>query len=592
MARESFTSEEVAHILNTHFVCIKMDKEQYPHIDGYFQKTFQLLNKRSGGWPLSIFMTPAQGVFFAGTYLPKNTSHNSMGFVELCERVVSYPKTELEQIASEVASAMKQNETTSYAVRAIDAQIETKIISGFEASFDKTYKGFYSAPKFPHATSLSLLLQLHLLTKNDKALQMATESLSAMSEGGIYDQIEGGFYRYSVDEKWQIPHFEKMLYTNAELVGALSLAQHICPSELFEQRIEQTLQEMDRRFLQNQVYQSASNADSQTPSGESMEGYYFVYDYDKAMQYLLSKGVSEQASEDALEYLSITQRGNFEDDLSNPYVSGSSVPQEMPIILAHLAKMREKKQYPFIDYKINTAWNALYLVGKLQASALYPKYLNEATQSLDALLELMYVHGVLYHQSIKGVEPTQEGLLEDYAFLARACFVCYEQTRDEKYFEYFQALTMQTNEKFYKKTKWLESCDGFDTFADTQDNAYASALATHAMNLLALSLYVGDSEMHALATIIIQNNHNQINKYSFYYATITMAYLMGQYGVIVKTNAVNIDKFKTEKLDNPFVCFADNGSDKYEICNFNSCFAQMDNLEEVQSVLEGLLPRL
>ena len=514
-----------------------------------------------------------------------------MGFVELCERVVSYPQTELEQIASEVKSAMRQNETTSYAVRAIDTQIETKIITGFEASFDRTHKGFYAAPKFPHATSLSLLLQLYLLTKNDKALQMATESLSAMSEGGIYDQIEGGFYRYSVDEKWQIPHFEKMLYTNAELVGALSLAQHICPSELFEQTIAQTLREMDRRFLQNQVYQSASNADSQTPSGESMEGYYFVYDYDETMQYLLAQGVSEQASEEALECLSITKRGNFEEDLSNPYASGSPAPQEMPTILAHLAKMREKKQYPFIDYKINTAWNALYLVGKLQVSALYPKYRSEATQSLDALLELMYVQGILYHQSIEGVEPTQEGLLEDYAFLARACFVCYEQTREPKYFEFFQALTVQTHEKFYKKNKWLESCDGFDTFADTQDNAYASALAVHAINLLTLSLYTSDSELHALASAIVQNNHNQINKYSFYYATITMAYLVGQYGVIVKTSATNITKLQSAKLDNPFVCFADNGSEKYEICNFNSCFAQVDSLEEVQSTLAGLLPR-
>ncbi|HIQ26934.1 MAG TPA: thioredoxin domain-containing protein, partial [Sulfurovum sp.] len=272
MEEESFTDEEIAKLLNNDFVSIKVDREEYPQIDKQYQTLYMSVHEERGGWPLSVFMSPDKEVFFIGTYIPKEEGYGSKGLLHLLSSFVSIQKQN-RLFARMINKHKKAVRATTLKVRP-HTKIMQRVVKEIENQFDKEHGGFAKRPKFPEASKLELLLDIFKLNGNKKAFEMAEFTLKKMAEGGIYDQIGGGFFRYTTDEAWQIPHFEKMLYTNAELISVYVKTYEMTEDKLYRKVVDETIAQMERNYMQEGVYLSASDADS---DGE--EGGYFIYEY-------------------------------------------------------------------------------------------------------------------------------------------------------------------------------------------------------------------------------------------------------------------------------------------------------------------------
>jgi hypothetical protein len=589
MAHESFEDEEVAKILNKDYICIKVDREQFPHIDGFYQKVYRVMNKKGGGWPLTIVMTPDKKPFFAATYIPKYEGYGSRGLMDILKQINSIDMDDLKEQGSKVLTAVKNNEYSSLQKENLDKKLLSNIVKQFKSYYDFRYKGFADRPKFPQFANIILLLKIYKINLDKEALSMAVDSLRAMANGGIFDQIEGAFYRYSVDERWMIPHFEKMLYTNAEALEAYSLAYTITKDPLFKEVIDKTIAQIDKRFMQNGVYKSASNADSRNFDGENEEGFYFVYEHLKALEYLTQNGIDHEDAKESLQYLGIVLDGNFDGDNSNPHITGNREPKVLQRVIKLLEKMREHKEYPFIDNKINTAWNALYLKGKLAASKIDETYLNETLSSLDALIKLMYKEGVLYHQTIIGKQPFQKAILEDYSFLISTLFEAYEITLDKKYFTLYEKLVKDSIKLFFKDDRWHESNDGFETYADIEDSGYASALGVHFSNLILYSVMEGEYAIFEMVKRSMEKFGGYINKYPSHFPNAAFAPVYYDIEpVFIKSDKENLKLFEAEDFNYPFVFKKEYDSKEFLACKLNSCFSYSSKLEKIIEDINSL----
>ncbi len=589
MVHESFEDEQVAKILNKDFISIKIDREQFPHIDGFYQKVYRVMNKKGGGWPLTIVMTADKEPFFAATYIPKYAGYGSRGLIEILQEIAHFDRVKLQEKGKQVLDVVNSKEKISHSNETFDNKLLHNIIKQFQNSYDYEYKGFGTHPKFPQFTNLILLLKTYKIDGDKEALTMAIDSLKAMAKGGIFDQIEGGFYRYSVDQKWTIPHFEKMLYTNAEALEAYSLAYQITREPLFKEVIDKTIQEIDKRFLEDGVYKSASNADSKNDQGKNEEGYYFVFDYMESLEFLEKNGIREDAAKEALAYLGIVEDGNFDGEHSNPEIIGSSKPKNIKKVISLLKEIRDTKEYPFIDNKINTAWNALYIKGKLLATKVDKKYLKSALHSLNSLITLVYKDGELYHQTIKGKIPTQKAILEDYSFLSATLFEAYQQTLDNKYLTLYEKLIEKSIELFYQDGRWIESNDGFKTYADIEESGYASALGVHFNNLILYASMEGDYKTFEIVKKSMQYYVEYINKYPSYFPNATLASIFYNIEpVFIKSKKENLESFSTNSFSYPFVYKKEYDADEYLACKISSCFSYSNDIKKIIKDINNL----
>ena len=511
MERETFEDEVSAKLLNASYVSIKVDREEMPDLDKYYQDVHYLLTKRSGGWPLSIIMTPSQQVIFAGTYLPPQSAQGRMGFREL----ISFIKgkfdddfAEVQKSAQSIEAAIKHYERSCEQKERIDkdAVIEA-FVSNVKASYDDVSKGVGHAPKFPHASTWNALLDIYQQTGNLEALYMSEDALNAMALGGINDQIEGGFYRYSVDEAWVIPHFEKMLYTNAELIEVYAKLYTLTQKPLFKAVVDKTVEAMDERFLKEGLYLSASDADS-----EGEEGKYFVFKFAQAKETLLKKGLSEAETKEVLDYFGITKFGNFEHQSTNPVVTQETKPLRLDEAIVVLKEERQKVTYPFIDTKILTSWNALMVTALFESNKI-----EKAKQVLDTLLKTLHVNGILFHQIVLGGSLKVEALLEDYAFVIEALLHGYAHTKDAHYLELAKKLTHEAEHKFYKEETWYLSDKAFRAKAVLEDNSYKSPLSTMIKNLFELAKIEDDTTLFIRAKDMLESFGSGIQKYAHAY---------------------------------------------------------------------------
>ena len=511
MERETFEDEVSAKLLNASYVSIKVDREEMPDLDKYYQDVHYLLTKRSGGWPLSIIMTPSQQVIFAGTYLPPQSAQGRMGFREL----ISFIKgkfdddfAEVQKSAQSIEAAIKHYERSFEQKERIDkdAVIEA-FVSNVKASYDDVSKGVGHAPKFPHASTWNALLDIYQQTGNLEALYMSEDALNAMALGGINDQIEGGFYRYSVDEAWVIPHFEKMLYTNAELIEVYAKLYTLTQKPLFKAVVDKTVEAMDERFLKEGLYLSASDADS-----EGEEGKYFVFKFAQAKETLLKKGLSEAETKEVLDYFGITKFGNFEHQSTNPVVTQETKPLRLDEAIVVLKEERQKVTHPFIDTKILTSWNALMVTALFESNKI-----EKAKQVLDTLLKTLHVNGILFHQIVLGGSLKVEALLEDYAFVIEALLHGYAHTNDAHYLELAKKLTHEAEHKFYKEETWYLSDKAFRAKAVLEDNSYKSPLSTMIKNLFELAKIEDDTTLFIRAKDMLESFGSGIQKYAHAY---------------------------------------------------------------------------
>jgi len=589
MEEESFGDIKVAQLLNQNYIAIKVDREEMPSVDKHFQDIYHIMHQRGGGWPLNLLLTPDVKPFFSATYIPKETKYGQIGLEELFPYFSELQKKDsvkLQEEAIKIEKILEQTGNTK--VLKTDTFIYQKnltdrFVQNISVNYDNENKGIGMLPKFPQASTIATLLNIYTLTDNKLALKMADEMLEAMAKGGIYDQIEGGFFRYSTDEEWMIPHFEKMLYTDAELLANYVIAYTITHKLLYKRIVKELILFTQKRFQIEDVYLSASDADSfNSITKELEEGYYFIFDYKKVENEFIAHHILNY--KEVLNYLGISKDGNF-NGKSNSYIeSDLKIPINLSEAKKILIKFREKKQYPFKDNKILTSWNALYIKSLFKASQIEISYRKEAIKSLDSLLNKVYKDSVLYHQVLLGKNLKIEANLEDYSFLSSTLLEAYKQTFNSKYLHLAQQFTDKAIQKFYIQTVWYENLTPFRVRATLRRGAYVNALSIMVENLLKLSLLKEDNRYQIIAKTVLEKKKSELFNYPANYPKAVVDFLLYKKGYIILKNRkeeLGHLKQKMKLIPNQlFFLYKVTNDDIFLACKLNSCFAYDKNIDK------------
>jgi uncharacterized protein YyaL (SSP411 family) len=593
MEEESFENEEVAKILNDNYVAIKVDREEMPSLDKHFQDVFYLMNKRGGGWPLTLILTPDGKPFFSATYIPREAKYGRMGLIELLKYFANLKKNNYTKIKAAAKDVQKyldlMEKQPQKSFGKIDSDLGEKFIKGVAKNYDRDNFGIGLAPKFPHASTLKALLVLYELNHDKDALDMADGMLSAMAKGGIYDQIESGFFRYSTDERWMIPHFEKMLYTNAELLEVYALAYRITKKELYKNVANDLVKFLKKRFEKDSLYFSASDADSIDPkTGKKEEGAYFVYEYNEAKNALIKAGIDN--FKEILEYLDITEDGNFEGK-NNPYIEElTPKPKNLDKAREVLLAIRDKRVYPFVDHKILTSWNALLIKSLFVSAPLNPEFKNYAIASLKALTDKVYIDKKLYHQILLGKNPKVEANLEDYSFLISAFLGAYEATYDTAYLKTADDFAKKAVSKYYIDGIWYSSLKPFRVKAAFDGNAYVSSLGVMVENLLKLALFKENLSYEEIAKDTISSNSTLLSKYPANFPQAVLDSIAFKKGyIIIKSKKEPLMELKADidkRLSYPFILYKPTGDKTFLACKVDVCFAFSKNKDEIIKKIE------
>ena len=428
MAHESFEDSATAEKMNSLFVNIKVDREERPDLDKIYQLAHQLLSQRTGGWPLTVFLNPIDLVpFFTGTYFPNQSRHNLPAFVSVLEKVSNYyheNKHRLEQGKESIVKALNSQSENKGEFSVLDASLLTGVCKQIEYSFDPQWGGFGGAPKFPHATTLDFLLRHHARSGDSVALNMALVSLRKMAEGGIYDQIGGGFCRYSVDAEWNIPHFEKMLYDNGPLLTLYSQAWQLTGEDLFRKVATQTAEWALREMQAPEgAFYSSLDADS-----EGEEGRFYSWGRQDVKSLL-----TDQEYELVSLHYGLNETPNFEGrwhlfvalPLETAATSlGVDIKRAEDLLDSARKKLFAQGQtrvHPDRDEKILTSWNALMIKGLTIAGRALGRedFTIAACQAFDFLSKESFQGGKLLATWKEG-RARFPAYLDDYAFLLDA----------------------------------------------------------------------------------------------------------------------------------------------------------------------------
>ncbi|RUM72787.1 MAG: thioredoxin domain-containing protein [Sulfurovum sp.] len=577
MEEESFVDEMVAQLLNDHFVSIKVDKEEYSHIDKKYQKRYREVYGKRGGWPLSVFLSPHKEIFHMATYIPKEEGYGSKGllpllsyFIKLKEKPKDFSQAILKYKNKKHVQGLKQT---------IHTKIIDKVLDDIEKQFDTQHGGFAKHPKFPEASKVDLLLDIYKLKHNQKAFTMAAYTLRKMAKGGIYDQIGGGFFRYTTDDAWQIPHFEKMLYTNAALIAVYVKLYEMTGDRLYQKVVEESIAQMEKHYMQQGVYLSASDADS---DGE--EGGYFIYEYTEVKNALKTKGWKPKEIEDVLSYMGIEENGNIDGDFSQPHITSAYAPKRLKAFKDYLRFLRTKRTFPFVDNKVNTAWNAMMIKALFVASRIKKEYLPLAEKRLNHLLAMMYQKNTLYHQTLRGKRATQKALLEDYAFLIDALIEGYGRNHNSYYIHLANKLSTQTIQHFYIKKYWYLSDDNSKVVADFDDKYYTSALSTMLENLVRLDTLNERLKYHTIVKETLLSMGGVLDENLALVPKLVEVVLRLNYGdIIVHAPQKKLNKVQSalDKVNYPFLLSATKKSDRYLACKTTMCFAEDKNITKL-----------
>jgi uncharacterized protein len=465
MAHESFEDKETAELMNKYFINIKVDREERPDLDFVFQSSFQLFNQTGGGWPLTMFLDENGVPFMGGTYFPKNSQNSLPSFKEVLQKVYDAYNEQRENIIKQKNLIIKNLDLKKNSVLNQDLEpiLETSL-----NYLDSTKGGYKGAPKFPTFNLYETLLYFYNKTKDKKYLDPVSLLIKQLCSKGIYDHVEGGISRYTVDENWVIPHFEKMLYDNTQFILLLSKYCKTNKDEYFRDKLEQTIQFIKKEFLnKNELLGSAYDADS---DGE--EGKYYTYNYNDI-----------KAIKDIGDYFEIDEKGNWENKII--LVEKKKAPNK---ILEKLLEIRLKKNKPFFDNKTQLDLNCLWVSGLLAAHEILPEkgYLKLAEIFFNNIEE-KYLKKNIQHSYSKEIV-----FLEDYAFLINALNDLSDKTMNFKYKELASKFCIEAINKFYLKEKNIfqknqkDHNDIFFTPIDIGDNTIPNGNAIMLINLVRL----------------------------------------------------------------------------------------------------------
>ncbi|MFQ3573580.1 MAG: thioredoxin domain-containing protein [Thermodesulfovibrionales bacterium] len=438
MERESFADTEVAQLLNSNFVCVKVDREERPDIDNLYMDFCHILTG-SGGWPLTIIMTPDQMPFYSATYLPKTGRYNIIGLIELIQKVSSLWKNERDLVKSIALRVTRHLEDATNNLTSVSYQLDYKALcddafNSLKSIYDTSNGGFGRAPKFPMPVYLLFLIDYYKATGQQDALKMLKTTLLSMRNGGIYDHIGFGFHRYSTDAEWKIPHFEKMLYDQALLLQVYSKAYDTTGQDIFKHTAKEIVTYVFRELTSKDcIFYSAQDADT-----EGVEGLYYLWGIDE-----LKALLSTDEYEIIARLYHLKEDGNFEDTAKNiiymkHLTSETSLADErLQGIINKLYNHRIKRNRPFLDKKILTDWNALMISSLINAGMIFENnsIIDRAKMATDYIIQHLYDSASgLSHYSIEEYRSGL-GFLDDYAYFINALLALYSAKGDKSYLE-------------------------------------------------------------------------------------------------------------------------------------------------------------
>jgi len=616
MERESFENKDIAKIMNEHFVNVKVDREERPDIDSTYMAYVQQISG-SGGWPMSVWLTPDKLPFFGGTYFPAMDNYGRPGFPTLLKKLYEIYKSHKEDIIDEATDAVAKLSQTSHLIRKgkLDSSesITKNTFMTIGHSFDKQEGGFSPAPKFPRPPIFHFLLRFwkKYHKEEPKALEMAFFTLEKIARGGIHDHLEGGFHRYSVDGKWHIPHYEKMLYDQAQLTVTYLNSHRISDSHGFDQVARKTLQYVKKLLSHPQggIY-SAEDADSfDERTGTKREGAFYVWTYDELSQ-VLGKDM------DLFEFhYAVRPEGNtpIESDphrelagtntlkqvhtleetarIRNPPLSVEEVARRLESCRELLVNQRNQRARPHLDDKVLTSWNGLMLSGfSIGYQVLRdPEYLNDAVRLARFIRENLYLReSKSLLRSYREGPSDIEGFADDYAYLIRGLLDLYEASGSVEWVQWAVEL-QETQHKLF----WDPKEGGyFNTSKDrailfqakeVYDGVEPSVNAVSVQNLGRLSVMLDSSELAEHSQDIFEVFHSHLNNYPQICPELAAGLIFDQdhVQIIVAGPAESglrnkfVELIHSKFIPNRVMLFADGGEGQAYLSKSNSVMADI-----------------
>ena len=525
MAHESFEDEEIARLMNENFVNIKVDREERPDLDQIYMNAVQMMTHH-GGWPMTVFLTPDGVPFYGGTYYPPQDRFNMPGFPRVLISVAEAYRDRPQDIAetgTSLLNELRRLAQTSGSDQPIEKELLEAAYLGAIRNYDANNGGFGGAPKFPPAMTMEFLLRTYHRTGNKDALNIVSHTCRKMAEGGIYDQLGGGFHRYSTDARWLVPHFEKMLYDNA-LLSRLYLHHFQVTGDTASRETAEGVLDYVLREMTDAAggFYSTQDADS-----EGHEGKFFVWDIDE-----IRSALGEPAATLFCDYYNITAGGNFEgknipnvtrtleEVAAASNVSAEQLHDSLSRSRHTLFDLRERRVKPDRDEKIITAWNGLMLASFAEAGVILhrPDYTAAARQNADFVLSKLRRDGFLLRTFKNGVAKFN-AYLEDYAFFAEGLVTLFETTGESRWLEEALALSDRMIDEF-----WDDENGGFFFTGksheelivrskDYFDNATPSGNSVAAALLLRLATLTGNDHYRSLAVAVFQEVGDTARRY-------------------------------------------------------------------------------
>ena len=517
MAHESFEDHEVARLMNEHYVPVKVDREERPDVDQVYMAACQALTGQ-GGWPLTAFLTPEGRPFYVGTYFPKTSRFGRPGFIDLLGQLAEKWRTDNEIVrkaADQLTHALADRREAATA----GLPGEEALSGGFRQlseAHDAHWGGFGRAPKFPTPHYINFLLRWHHRTGDRTALSMAVKTLTAMRRGGIYDHLGFGFHRYSVDEKWLAPHFEKMLYDQALLIQAYAEAFQVTENPLLARTVRETAEYVLRDMTSPEgAFYTAEDADS-----EGEEGLFYVWTPGQVKEVL-----GDELGEIFCRAFDVTEAGNFEHGRSIPHLprplndvarelglSPEALEARLSECRARLFEAREARVRPLKDDKVLTGWNGMMIAALAKAGQVLDEedYIRAAGRSADFILSAMKTSGGRLMRRYRHGESAHPGFLEDYAFLIWGLIDLYESCFEVRYLEEALSLNAVLLDLFGDERDGGLFFSGSDNEAlitrqkEVYDGAIPSGNSVAAMNLLRLGRLTGDAGLEARADLLMR----------------------------------------------------------------------------------------
>ena len=624
MERESFENEEFAKLMNKYFICIKVDREQRPDLDQIYMN-FVTAMTGHGGWPMSVFLTPDLKPFYGGTYFPPEDSYGRPGFRQIITELGEAYKNDYdniintsEDIYTKISNHLNQNVFRS---SPLDKSMISNGVDSLYANFDHQNGGLGSAPKFPHAMELSLFLRQYSLTGNLDYLHAVELALQKMAHGGIYDQLGGGFARYSTDANWLVPHFEKMLYDNAMLVSTYVEAYQITKNDFYKRTVIETLDFIIREMTDATTagFYSALDADS-----EGEEGKFYVWNKSEIDSLL------NDNAELFCKYYNVTARGNFEgqnilhiSDASIEYKDSSDNKNFDKIISdckIRLMQARNKRIRPLTDDKILTSWNGLALSAFAKGYQITHerRFVDIAIQNALFVRDNLFLDSTLTHSYREGKHSDGQ-FLEDYAFYIQGLLDLYETDtyeNHERWLEFAEELASQVMEMFLDDNGrfYLRPDNQNDLIirpSDETDGAIPAPGSVMIKNFLQLHRLTGNKEFGDIAQKNLEAVSGLFTNSPGGMATGLKAldyFLNDKIEIVIVGDGAERDAMLEEiynhYLPNTIIAFDKNGSSEYPlfegrksddakvrayVCVNSVCKLPVESVEELQVLLDKIL---